>query len=126
MIKTFDIGKYIYAQLSTIEAVGTRVFPLIAENSTTYPFIIYHRDSVSPSYCKDGHYEDDVQVTIQIATSDYNSGLDIAQSVREKLTSRNTIYNNQINISSEMVSASEYWNDPACVQSLTFQIKINN
>lgn len=53
---SLQIGKAIYHLLkkdSRIkEKVGSKIYPLIVEESTTFPFIIYKRTNITPNYTK--------------------------------------------------------------------------
>ena len=53
-----EIGKAIYNILSTTtnisDLVGTRIFPNVAPQTTTFPFIIYDVNGVQPNDTKDG------------------------------------------------------------------------
>ena len=63
-----------------------RVYPIVAENGTRYPFIIYTRDSVAPhALTKDGYAEDEVTVTVKVVSDEYADAVDYAQKVREAL-----------------------------------------
>jgi hypothetical protein len=52
------IENYIFQHLSTSTAinnyVGARIYPLIAPQNPTYPFIIYQRIGTIPAYALDG------------------------------------------------------------------------
>lgn len=122
MSNSLNIGKVIYNKLHTIT---NNIYPLVAENGTEYPFIIYSRDNLSCSYCKDGCYEDRVVMSIKIATATYHSGVDIAQQVREKLTF-NGYKSDDMIMYSQLDNASEEYVDNTYLQNLTFTITINN
>ena len=51
---SLQIGKAIYHLLSKDsrikEKVGSKIYPLIVEESTTFPFIIYKRTNITPNY----------------------------------------------------------------------------
>jgi hypothetical protein len=84
---SLQIGKAIYELLhsnSEIEAkLQDKVFPLIANNATTYPFIVYKRTNIVPAYTKDRYSANDaVTVDIVVASDKYNDTVDIADLVR--------------------------------------------
>lgn len=61
------IGKLIYKLLSTNDELAAlvspkKVFPLVANPETTYPFIVYSRTSLSVEYCKDGIIENTAEI----------------------------------------------------------------
>ena len=61
------IGKYIYKLLSEDEVLTQivtpkKIFPLVANAETTYPFIVYARTGLNVAYCKDGVTENTVEM----------------------------------------------------------------
>jgi hypothetical protein len=64
------------AMLSAL--VGDRIFPLVAQNGTTTPFLIYNRSDVTSALTKDGRIDQSVQTTIDIVASTYMQGIEIA------------------------------------------------
>lgn len=125
MNNSLYIGGFVYNKLTTIEETGTRCYPLIAENSTNFPFIIYKRDSLErDSLTKDGYGDDNVTVTITVVAESYKESLDIAQQVRQLLTVNNYNYN-MMKITSNLTSAYEYFEDNNYIQSLTFTMSVS-
>jgi len=124
MIDSLRIGKIVYSKIGSL--VNNRCYPLIAENGTTYPFIIYQRDSLDSTFCKDGVYEDEVNVSVRVVTDTYNEGIDLAQSVREAMTFNNYTIEDGGTYTSLMVQADEEFTNDAYVQTLIFRITINN
>lgn len=123
MIDSLKVGKIVYSKIGSL--VNNRCYPLIAENGTSYPFIIYQRDSFDSMFCKDGVYEDEVNVSVKVVTDTYNAGIDLAQSVREAMTFNN--YTSEGGTyTSLMVQADEEFNNDAYIQTLIFRITINN
>ena len=61
------IGKYIYKLLTEDDSLARivtpkKVFPLVANADTTYPFVVYSRIGLNVEYCKDGLVENTVDV----------------------------------------------------------------
>jgi len=54
---SLQIGKAIYDILHSntdmVAKLQDKVFPLIADNNTTFPFIVYKRTGIIPAYTKD-------------------------------------------------------------------------
>ena len=120
MIDSLLVGKTIFDKLDEIEAFGHRIYPLIAENNTVFPFVIYTRTGLTGLMCKDGLYEDEVIMSIEIVTDNYSTGVDLAQMVREKLTFRTQ------KMTSALSGAHEEFASDAYIQTLEFLMKINN
>ena len=129
MVNSIYIGKVVFSELSKnqtlSELVGDRIFPLIAEQTTNYPFIVYYRDSIiNKTYTKDGYCQDTVNFTVNCVATDYSEVLDIANEVRktlekQKIENENmTIYNCRVN------TIDESFTDNAYVQTLSFNCTI--
>jgi len=82
-----QIGKSIYnilANDSDVAAlVGTRIFPNVAPQTTTFPFIIYDVTGVQPNDTKDGASTLDTNdVMISCYSETYSQASDLAQKIR--------------------------------------------
>jgi len=82
-----EIGKAIYNILSTNSdvstLVGTRIFPNVAPQTTTFPFIIYDVTGVQPNDTKDGASTLDTNdVMISCYSETYSQASNLAQKIR--------------------------------------------
>ena len=82
-----EIGKAIYNILSTTtnisNLVGTRIFPNVAPQTTTFPFIIYDVNGVQPNDTKEGVSTLDTNdVMISCYSETYSQASDLAQTIR--------------------------------------------
>lgn len=127
MVNSILIGKTIYKLLTDSDElknyVGNKIYPLIADDGVTFPFIIYYRTSIRNTVCKDGYYEDEVSFSIIAVSNSYIQSLEIANIIRsifekEKLT--DNIYNCAVE------DIDEDYRDNAYVQQLDFNCKITN
>lgn len=131
MTNSILIGKVIYNKLSenqTIqEVIADRIYPVIAEQTTNYPFIIYYRNSVvNTIFNKDGSVEDNVEFTVTVVSTKYNESADLANEIR-KIFEKKEILNNVIRITNSRLNGiAESYEDNAYVQSLTFSCTVNN
>ena len=131
MINSIQIGKVIYSKLSENEiiqnVVADRIYPVIAEQTTNYPFIIYYRNSiVNTIFNKDGSVEDDVSFTVTVVSTKYNESADLANEIR-KIFEKKQIPNNLMRITnSRLIAIDESYEDNAYVQRLTFSCTVNN
>jgi hypothetical protein len=80
-----NIGSYIYSNIGDL--VNTHCYPLIADQSTEYPFIISRRSSTAPNSSKDGIFEWEHSVEIAIVDEEYDTCCDILEGVIYRLTS---------------------------------------
>ena len=78
-----NIGSLIYSNIGDL--VDTHCYPLIAEQSTEYPFIIYRSSSAAPNASKDGVYEWEHTVEISIVDEEYDTCCDILEAVCNRL-----------------------------------------
>lgn len=84
------IGKHIYKLLSEDEALATKVtpkkiFPLVANAETTYPFIVYARTGLFVEYCKDGLVGNTIDFQIISVSGNYVESLEVANEIRRVL-----------------------------------------
>lgn len=127
--KTLLITKYIRKILvQNVPELQNRVFALDARVGTKFPFAAIERGNVTPtSYSKDGLVEDSVDFNIYLLSRDYDSGVEIANNIRNLLDCSG--YNDEdIRISRiELRSCSESYidtNGGAFLQTLNFMAKI--
>ena len=121
---SLQIGKAIYNILSNdkniTNRVGKKIYPLIADVDTTFPFIIYKRTGIIPADSKDRFiYSEEVYVEVVIACDKYNESIEIADLVRSTLTTGK--YNEIKDI--QITDADEDYIEDTFIQNLTFKIK---
>ena len=111
-MKNFKIGQeirnVILSSTAVKNAVDTKVFPLIANAGTTFPFIVYRRSSYSPKSDKDTLAET-VYIEIAIICNNYEQSVSIANDVADVLLAyeSDTIEEIKVtNISEEFISNS--------------------
>lgn len=111
-MKNFKIGSeirnVILSSSAVKNAVDTKVFPLIANAGTTFPFIVYRRNSYSPLSNKDVLNES-VYMEIAIICNNYEQSVSIANDVADVLLAyeSDTIEEIKVtNISEEFISNS--------------------
>lgn len=118
-----SINKYIYNILINDEVikglVADKIFPLVAEEETTFPFIIFRRNSITTEYCKDGRTFDNVEVSISTVANDYTTTVEIMERIRELFE-----LNKKDFVSVHLSSVTEDYIDNAFIQEIVFSIKI--
>jgi hypothetical protein len=126
-MKVTETGAAIYnilvsdARVSGI--VGDRIFPLVAKNATTFPFIAYRRSGLSIGDTKDMIYQYGVVIDVACVSNDYKQSVDMADAVTDALLDKRLA---QYDIDSIRLSdASEDYLDDAFVQALGFLVTIN-
>lgn len=92
-MKNFKIGSEIVTLLNASSdvtaAVGNKIFPLVANATTTFPFIVYRRSYYTPASNKD--YENEkCGIEIIVASAKYNESVNIADYVVDALNHKST------------------------------------
>lgn len=125
MINTLNLGKYIYNTLNNSESITCKVYPIVADNDAKFPFIIYKRVNLTSSRCKDGTYQDEATIEVDVITDKYSVGVEIANEVRKLLEIQHTIYEGMEINDVDLIMATEEFNE-AYIQRMQFNYKINN
>lgn len=124
-MRSLEVGKEIYSILSKnkslTDKVGNKIYPIIVEKDTNYPFIVYKRSNVIPDYTKDYHFKDYVIVDIICVSNHYVESVEIASLVRESLEDKRIGDIDSIRLE----DADEDFIDDAYIQTLSFNLTIN-
>jgi hypothetical protein len=124
---SIQIGKVIYAILSNDEElqtyIGKKIFPIVAEQTTTYPFITYQRENISTnSETKDIYIQDTVSFAVNIVAEKYFDSVEIADIVRRCLEKRKLPNSLEMNITNcHLYAINEDYTDNVYVQRLSFE-----
>lgn len=125
---TIQIGKVINALLNAdrglSEMIGSRVFPIVSKEGTQYPFVVYRRNSVTPTYCKDGLASETASVDIVIASNTYTNSIEVADRVRAAIDKRACVFQDTTVSNIEMTTAEEDFVDDTYIQTLNFNFTI--
>lgn len=122
------IGRLIYKLLSESEqlsAIKKKIFPLVANSDTTYPFIVYSRTSLNVLYCKDGIVEDTIEVQVLAVSDNYVESLEVANKIRSILELMRYKDEDVCVTECKLSSVTEEFVEDAFVQRLNFTIKTN-
>ena len=122
------VGKYIYKLLSEDTELSGKVspkkiFPLVANADTTYPFIVYARTGLTVEYCKDGTVENRIEFQVLAVSENYVESLEVANQIRKTLE---LIRYKDEDISireCKLSSVLEEYMEDAFIQRLIFTIK---
>ena len=101
-----------------------QITALVANENTTFPFIVFSRTGLTPSYTKDGLLESNITFEIVCVSTDYVESLEIANIVRNLLECKcytdEELYIKQIILS----AVNEDYMYDAHVQRLTFSMVV--
>lgn len=126
---SLQVGKAIYNILSNnvdvVNKVNKKIYPLVADQSTTFPFIVYRRTGLEPSTTKDRYiYSSSAIIQIVIASENYNDSVDIAEKVKDALIGKRGIYSNIEILDITLINADEDYFEDTFIQTLTLNIKL--
>lgn len=123
MMDSLNIGKAIYTILQTSIDIDKKIYPLIADEGTIFPFIIYKRTGLTPESTKDNTNEN-VSVEINIASSNYSESIDLAIKVRKALEHKKGTYSDIAIEDIVIDDATEDYIEDTFIQTLTFKIEL--
>lgn len=102
MTTGIQIGRAIAALLAAHQglhaAVGSKVFPIVSKEGTSYPFVVYRRNGIEVSYTKDGKAGETVNVDIVVAAQSYAQSVGIADMVREAVEGKAFVLDNTLKV----------------------------
>lgn len=115
------IGAEIYALLTASEKltaiVGEKIYPMIADEGTTFPFVVYQRSGTTAAGDKDGS-EERVTVAVTIAADNYRASVEAATAALDALQNHTTAHVEDIRLD----SAAEAWYNDTFLQTLNFTL----
>ena len=108
---SLSIGAHVYKKLSDstelAKLVSDKIYAISTKTETSFPFVIYKRNSLTPEYTKDRYGTGDtVSVEIVVASDNYLNSVTIADVIDSKL-----------------ISANEDFIEDTFIQSLVFSFK---
>jgi ABC-type branched-subunit amino acid transport system substrate-binding protein len=119
-------GKIISHVLKTNTEVQSRVtdiFPIM-NNKATLPYVYYRRVGYSQDSQKIGRGADTAVIQVVCCTEDYESGVDLAESVRNALDHQQAELDGLVMRSCKLTESDESWSNDAFIQNLIFTVKI--
>lgn len=123
-------GQYLLEVLSDndelIALLGeNKIFPLVAKDDTTYPLVIYTRDSVQTQYTKVIGHDNTVSITFRVYSDKYDEALEIANVIRNILERQSITFDDTIHINDIRLSSTyEQFTQDGFLQSLTFTMMV--
>lgn len=124
------VGKYLRKILiennELMELIDkNKIFPLLANADTTFPFITYLRVNLTPIYTKNMLSDNNTSFIVRVVSDKYEQSLDIANAVRHSLEGYRYKDEN-INIYPiKLDSVTEQSLDDAYIQNMTFSFSVN-
>ena len=115
------IGKAVKSILGDIE----KVYPLVADEGTTFPFVVYRRRGLTPSSTKDRYnYKESAIVEIIVASNSYPESINLAEQIKDKMEHTRGIFNG-VNVGEiTLMNADEDYLEDTFIQIMNFNIEI--
>lgn len=128
---SLEIGKVIATYLTENKElnaiINNKVFPIVADQGTTYPFVVYKRGGLQTASSKDRYnYSEVAYVEMVVASKSYRQSVEIATKIRDVLDKKRGVLDD-ININEIRLENAyeDYMSDTdVFVQYLTFRIEI--
>ena len=128
---SLEIGKVIATYLTENKElnaiINNKVFPIVADQGTTYPFVVYKRGGLQTASSKDRYnYSEIAYVEMVVASKSYRQSVEIATKIRDVLDQKRGVLDS-ININEIRLENAyeDYMSDTdVFVQYLTFRIEI--
>lgn len=122
-MKSFKIGSEIVELLSNdgvvTSLVHNKIFPLIANANTKFPFIVYRRSYYTPASNKD--YENEkCGIELVIASPKYEESVNIADACANALNHKETALVEDINVT----NTSEDFMEDTFIQRIVLEVTI--
>lgn len=125
---SISIGTHIYDRLSSSASlkrlVKDKIFPISTLRDTTFPFILYKRNSLTPNSTKDGYSTgDNVEVEIIVADCNYLRSVVIAEYIRDLIDKKEGVYKRFSVVDANFISTDEAFTEDTFIQRLTFSFE---
>ena len=117
-----DIRDILMQSSALTELVGTDIFPVIAPEGTTDPFILYQRDKYKKTFSKMGMVEEECHIILTIVAADYDTAVYIAALVDSLLQGGHT-NEKGCNLTIELFDSGEGFDDKKYFETLVYSIK---
>ena len=103
--------------------IGKRIFPLIANVDTQFPFVVYRRNSIIPVDSKDKFsHEESATIEVVIAANSYNESIEIAELISKSLQGKKGNFSGVEIKKIQLTEAAEDFIEDTYIQRLTFII----
>ena len=119
---TKDIRTQLLKNTQLTDKIGNKIFPIVADDGTTFPFILIKKSGMTTNYSKCGVINDVVNATIEVVDNNYSRAVELSEEIR------NTIERNKFdNISNvEVVNVIEDYVSDSYIITQQYKIMINN
>lgn len=125
---SISIGSHIYEKLKSSDnlrrLVRDKIYPVSTLRATTFPFILYKRNLLTPNSTKDRYSTgDNVEVDIIVADCNYSRSVIIAEYIRELIDKKVGTYKRFSVVDANLISTDETFSEDTFIQRLTFSFE---
>ena len=117
------IISYVLENNTEVRSRVSNIFPIVS-NKATLPYLYYRRVGFLQIPQKIGKGADTVMIQVVCCTKDYESGVELAEAVRNALDYQQAEHDGLVMRSCNLTDSDENWSDDAFIQNLIFTIKI--
>lgn len=119
---TKNIRTQLLKNTQLTDKIGNKIFPIVADDGTTFPFILIKKSGMTTNYSKCGAINDVVNATIEVVDNNYSRAVELSEEIR------NTIERNKFsNISNvEVVNVIEDYVSDSYIITQQYKIMITN
>lgn len=122
-ISVGEIVRHVLMEDIQVSNKVRKIFPVVVDNATL-PYIVYRRSGMRQDPTKHERGADTVMMQIVCYTEDYQSGVELAEAVRDALDGKWAEHDGLRMRSCTLSDCQESWVDNAFVQNLIFTIKL--
>lgn len=120
---SLKVGKFIAEYIKDI----VPIYAVLADHGAKYPFAVYRRTGLTTYNTKDKfNYSEHVLLEINVASPDYDEGVEILDKIKTKLEHKRGIVQGIYVEGIDVINSSEDWQNDAYIQTIVFRIKVTN
>lgn len=119
---TKDLRTQLLKNTQLTDKIGNKIYPIVADDGTTFPFILIKKSGMTTNYSKCGAINDVVNATIEVVDNNYSRAVELSEEIR-KTIERNK-FNNISNV--EVVNVIEDYVSDSYIITQQYKIMINN
>ena len=123
---SISAGYIIRKLLSDSEEVKNhtrKIYPVVVDDARL-PYIVYRRSGMKQETVKTGRGADTILMQVICYTADYDSGVALAEAVRDAIDNQQGEFNGLVMRSCYLSDCTETWLNDAYAQNLIFTIKL--
>lgn len=102
--------------------IDTKVFPVVAENGTTFPFVLLKKSGINGVYSKSGIHQDYVVLTVEVVDNNYSKCVEIAEEIRKTIEGKR--FENIIDV--QLTNGNDNFVADTYVVQMIFNVRTNN